>query len=142
MARLKALAAATGYRETSRVEDDRDRRQQHEGDHTKIQFEHAQVLAHIFLHGTSSTNRTWACSFNREYADPKAADKRTDIAQVTSNCDAKEAGRDAIQPSMRPAARRDGHDRADDYQCTSRCRIVAGLSGFFTLIQSRDGPDR
>jgi hypothetical protein len=24
----------------------------------------------------------------------------------------------------------------------SRARIIAGLSGFFTLIQSRDGPDR
>jgi hypothetical protein len=23
-----------------------------------------------------------------------------------------------------------------------RCRRIAGLSGFFTLIQSRDGPDR
>jgi hypothetical protein len=27
-------------------------------------------------------------------------------------------------------------------QLTSRARIIAGLSGFFTLIQSRDGPDR
>jgi hypothetical protein len=24
----------------------------------------------------------------------------------------------------------------------ARARIIAGLSGFFTLIQSRDGPDR
>jgi hypothetical protein len=28
------------------------------------------------------------------------------------------------------------------YQFPSRCRIIAGLSGFLTLIQSRDGPDR
>jgi hypothetical protein len=39
---------------------------------------------------------------------------------------------------MDPAARRDGHDRADDYQRTSRCRAIAGLSGFLILIQSRD----
>jgi hypothetical protein len=25
---------------------------------------------------------------------------------------------------------------------TSRARIIAGLSGFFALIQSREGPDR
>jgi hypothetical protein len=43
---------------------------------------------------------------------------------------------------MDPAARRNGNDRADDYQRTSRCRAIAGLSGFVTLIQSRDGPDR
>ncbi len=44
------------------------------------------------------------------------------------------------------------NDLADDDQAVrchhlfshrpSRCRIIAGLSGFFTLIQSRDGPDR
>jgi hypothetical protein len=28
------------------------------------------------------------------------------------------------------------------YHSASRARIIAGLSGFFTLIQSRDGPDR
>jgi hypothetical protein len=28
------------------------------------------------------------------------------------------------------------------YHRPSRCLTIAGLSGFFTLIQSRDGPDR
>jgi hypothetical protein len=31
---------------------------------------------------------------------------------------------------------------ADDYQRPSRCLAIAGLFGFFTLIQSRDGPDQ
>jgi hypothetical protein len=29
-----------------------------------------------------------------------------------------------------------------DHHSASRARIIAGLSGFFTLSQSRDGPDR
>jgi hypothetical protein len=33
-------------------------------------------------------------------------------------------------------------EEADAYNSASRARIIAGLSGFFTLIQSRDGPDR
>jgi hypothetical protein len=31
--------------------------------------------------------------------------------------------------------------RRPHYQFSSRCSTIAGLSGFFTLIQSRDGPD-
>jgi ABC-type uncharacterized transport system substrate-binding protein len=47
-----------------------------------------------------------------------------------------------------PAARRRG-DRvvataatSSDHHSASRARIIAGLSGFFTLIQSFEGPER
>jgi hypothetical protein len=33
-------------------------------------------------------------------------------------------------------------EEAGPYHSASRARIIAGLSGFFTLTQSRDGPDR
>jgi hypothetical protein len=34
-----------------------------------------------------------------------------------------------------------GRQGAIGHHSASRARIIAGLSGFFTLIQSRDGPD-
>jgi hypothetical protein len=33
-------------------------------------------------------------------------------------------------------------EEAKTYHFASRARTIAGLSGFFTLIQSRDGPER
>jgi hypothetical protein len=33
-------------------------------------------------------------------------------------------------------------EEAETYHSASRARIIAGLSGFLTLSQSRDGPDR
>jgi hypothetical protein len=36
----------------------------------------------------------------------------------------------------------EGFDLVHRYQRSSRCRTMAGLSRFFTLIQSRDGPER
>jgi hypothetical protein len=40
---------------------------------------------------------------------------------------------------VRPVPEAVGHKL---HHSASRARIIAGLSGFFTLIQSRDGPDR
>jgi hypothetical protein len=37
---------------------------------------------------------------------------------------------------------RQNADPSTSHHSASRARIIAGLSGFFTLIQSRDGPDR
>jgi hypothetical protein len=36
----------------------------------------------------------------------------------------------------------DGSARTVSYHAPARCRCIAGLSGFFTLIQIRDRPDR
>jgi hypothetical protein len=38
--------------------------------------------------------------------------------------------------------RRPSVTSCDVHHSASRARIIAGLSGFLTLIQSRDGPDR
>jgi hypothetical protein len=41
-----------------------------------------------------------------------------------------------------PAPMRQYRRIRQSYHRPSRCRAIAGLSGFLTLIQSRHGPDR
>jgi hypothetical protein len=50
--------------------------------------------------------------------------------------------RTALKPWISTTFIEKGFDLLHRYQRSSRCRTMAGLSGFFTLIQSRDGLDR
>jgi hypothetical protein len=53
-------------------------------------------------------------------------------------------GASGLEQETRPADSNNAHPASpfQAYHSASRALIIAGLSGFFTLSQSRDGPDR
>jgi hypothetical protein len=65
----------------------------------------------------------------------RCEDQRISTRNICSlRCGFATNGKRAARP---PTFRTIGH-----YHCPSRARTIAGLSGFFTLIQSREAPDR